>query len=175
LIALFMGVLALLIVLATGLYVVLTPFPKAPSAVAKQDSERKIRKEIEDAKSRTKELNAEINRHTWSIPQDEVGPAALAKVASLAKARNLKLTAFRPQKTAVMDGLTQMPFLILVDGPFPSVVQFMKDINRTDTKLAVTVVQMASADEASDRVTATIGAAAYWKPKTKGATVGKNL
>ena len=171
-IAVGMGALAFLIVVLTGIFVVATMGPKKPmNARARQEAQKKILAETADAKKREETLKAKIASLTWTNTPDQVSSTSLDRVSALAKARRLTLMAFRPQKQVQVEGLTQLPFLILVDGPFPAVMQFMNDIDRTDTKLAVSLVQISSADEASDRVSATIGAAAYLKPEVKGAKV----
>jgi Tfp pilus assembly protein PilO len=171
-----MSVLALLVVVCTGLYALLVKAPAIPTnARTRLEARDKIRQEAQDARIRAQQVSAQVAGSTWAVPSDQVAAQSLAKITGFAKARNITVVAFRPQKTVEVEGLTQLPFLILVDGKFPEVMQFMKDIERTDTKLAVSLVQMASADEASDRVSATIGAAAYLQPQKKGATVGKNL
>jgi Tfp pilus assembly protein PilO len=168
-------VTSLLVVVALAIFMKVSPAPTVEGlAKAKQLSRNKVDQEIALAKAQNRQLTASIDAHTWPIPADQVGPQALAKVTALAKSHNVKLVAFRPQKQNDAEGLIQLPFLILVDGQFTSVMQFMKDLDKTDTKLAVSLVQMASADEATDRVTASVGAAAYLKP-TKGGTGGKAL
>jgi Tfp pilus assembly protein PilO len=169
-------VISLVIVLGTGVYMKVAPAPTAQGiARAKQISRNKIDAEIATAENQLKDLKTSVDGHTWAVPADQVGPQALAKVAALAKVHNLKLVAFRPQKANDAEGLVQLPFLILLDGPFHDVMEFMQDLDKPDTKLAVSLVQMASADEATNRVTATVGAAAYLKPSKKGGTGAKNL
>ena len=54
-----------------------------------------------------------------------------------------------------------MPFLVTVEGPYPSVTLFCQDIDKQATKLAVNLIQIASSDAASNAVTASIGLIAY--------------
>ena len=67
--------------------------------------------------------------------------------------------------------MTQLPFLIGVDGSYPNVVAFVKDIETKGTKLALSQVQLSSSDGTTDKVSASIGVVAY-VPSAGGATNG---
>ena len=83
-------------------------------------------------------------------------------VTSLAAKNHVQLLGFRPQKpTDEDDGFTHVPYLILLNGPFPAVQATLRDIESPTNKLAVSLVQFASSDANSDAVNATIGVVAY--------------
>ncbi|HVT14144.1 MAG TPA: type 4a pilus biogenesis protein PilO [Fimbriimonadaceae bacterium] len=129
-----------------------------------------------DVQNERVKLESDILPFLWEGLPDKVAPAALAKVNDLAKQRALKVVAFRPQKPSEVKGLTQVVFGVTVDGSFPNTVQFIKDLEQPGLKLAVSTVQIASADQASDRVTGTVNIVAYIKGATKPVSRGdKNV
>ena len=138
---------------------------KAPtSAAAKKDHNTKVMRTEQDtliAQKDADKAEAENKPHLWNMSLQNVGPAALAKITALAKTHQVKLSSFRPQRTIDVDGLTQVPFLMTIDGSYPNVVGFVRDIESSDTKLAVSQAQMTSSDGGSDKVSASIGIVAY--------------
>jgi len=140
---------------------------KGPSiATATKDHELTAAKIDTATKIATKDANEQEAKNKpllWNISLENIGPAALAKITSLAKAHQVKLSSFRPQRTGDVDGLTQVPFLMTIDGSYPNVVGFVRDIETSDSKLAVSQAQMTSSDGGSDKVSASIGIVAYMK------------
>ncbi|MBX3115088.1 MAG: hypothetical protein KF836_11025 [Fimbriimonadaceae bacterium] len=100
---------------------------------------------------------------TWEGDQEVVTPKILQTVSQLASSHNVNLKSFRPQ-SPVSDGDTiRAHFVILADGKFPDMASFMKALESNSTKIGTNVVQIASADQESDMVNATIGIVAYIK------------
>lgn len=158
------SLVALVVMAGTALGLIL--IPKPTNAKVKAESKKKEMKALiasEDARRKLDDANLVISTTAWTGAQDEVGPTALARVTAMAKKRNLNLTAFRPQRVNDDPGLMSLPFLISVDGPYVNVVQFTKDLETSGTRLAVNMVQIASADATNDRVTANIGVTAFVK------------
>jgi len=116
------------------------------------------------AEDRVMEANLQLAAQTWPGDAQQIAPVALAKVTQLVQARRLRLVAFRPQRTTANGDLTQLPFLVTVEGSYPGVVAFTKDLEAPSTKLAVSLVQIASADAGSDQVTASVGLVAFMPP-----------
>lgn len=171
------SIIAIIVLLGTALWYWL-PLPSLQSYQVKSN-ERQLataRKSIDAAQDDRKKAEAEVAPSLWSGTPEEVAPQALSQVTGLAKERALKLVAFRPQKPVDIKGLTQITFGITLDGPFPNTVQFVKDLEQANLKLAVSTVQIASADQASDRVTGTVSVVAYIKGAATPATSGdKNV
>lgn len=107
---------------------------------------------------------------TWSIPEQKVGPTALANVTALVKKNGLHMVSFRPQRRNDEASFVQLPYLLTIDGPYPSVMALCRQLEDPSAKLAVSLVQIASAEETSDRVTASIGLVAYLSPGKEGTT-----
>jgi Tfp pilus assembly protein PilO len=116
---------------------------------------------IKDAKKSSADAEARVKETTWTGDPKQIPPAALAKVSTLATQRGLKLVAFRPQRTNEAGVFRQLPFLVTVEGPYPSITKFCQDIDQPSSRLAVDLIQIASADAASNAVTASVGLVAY--------------
>jgi len=124
------------------------------------------------AKDRTVEVKAEIDRLMWTGDAQTVAPAALAKVNALVAKSGIRLVGFRPQRVSSVGELSQLPFLVTVEGTYPTILAFVKLLEQPSSKLAVSLFQLASADSESDRVTGTINIVAYVGPKEEIHPVG---
>ncbi len=156
------------VVLAITLGFMLMSKPRAiGSTLSRNREERKIKTETAQAEAAWKKSTAAALPRLWSGTPDQVAPAAMSTVSALVRRHNLRLVAFRPQRAAEGFELAQVPFLISLEGPFPAVTGFVRDLDSQGSRLAVNLVQVASADPTSDRVNATVGAVAFLKPVEK--------
>ena len=155
----------------------LMPLPTAKSA-AIQNSNKKLAliKGIDESDVSRSKADAEIRKLLWTGAPETVAPQAMTKITELARKRGLKLVAFRPAKFVEGQGLIGVPVGVTVDGTFPNTMLFVKDIEKSDLNLAVSTVQVASADAASDRVTGTVNVVAYLKATAPASVAGdKNV
>lgn len=97
----------------------------------------------------------------WNVSLQELGPTALGQVNEAAVKRKVKVSSFRPQKINNVKGVTLVPYVMTVEGSYPDVVGLVRDLGNENSKLAVNLVQLASADANSDKVSATVGLVAY--------------
>ncbi len=154
----------LAVVVAACMLVASFAFPvKSAGAVVatRAQEDRKLDASIETLRTEVSTLRAKNLLRLWTQPADEVAAATMAKVTSLAQARNLKVIAFRPQRTQDDDGVVRLPYQATLEGPFPQVIGFLQDLETSKFRAIVSTVQIASSDGASDKVTATIGVVAY--------------
>ncbi|HEY0866510.1 MAG TPA: type 4a pilus biogenesis protein PilO [Fimbriimonas sp.] len=120
---------------------------------------------VDKASDNLKKRRATVVTQTWNVPEQQVGPAALASATRLVNRNKLNLISFRPQRRGEDGSFVQLPYLLTVDGSYPAVLSLVKSLENPNTKLAVSLVQVTSADAGSDRVTASIGLVAYLTPK----------
>lgn len=176
--------LGALILAGTLLYIVLVPAPTPKGLVARtRTKEREIQNKIGRAKERRVEIETILTKRKSILPPDAIGSDALARMTKLAKAGNLKLTAFRPQRTTDSpSGVTLYPYQMTLEGTFPGVAKFVRTVERTTDDLAVTLVGLASAEGPNGAVTATVGIVTFRDtpkppkkaaPKTTGVTNGR--
>lgn len=155
------GAISALVVIA--LLVVYDSFAPMPGDDLRgpKKSASELKTEREKARQRLQEVEGSINGLTWKLTADEVGPAAMAWVSEQAVRTGIDVSAFRPQRTEQVEGLTQTNYLLTAEGPFLAMMQFIKVFEGPDSLLAVKAVQMASSDGASDLVRATVSLSAY--------------
>ncbi len=100
----------------------------------------------------------------WTGPLERIGPVSLDRIDKLASKRRLKMIALRPQRTDEIADFVMVPLTVTVEGSFPDVMGFVRDIQAPANKLSVAQIQLASADGASDAVTLTVGLNAFALP-----------
>ncbi|MCC7434966.1 MAG: type 4a pilus biogenesis protein PilO [Methanoregulaceae archaeon] len=138
------------------------PIKSAGAVVATRAQEdRNLDASIETLRTEVSTLRAKNLMRLWTQPADEVAAATMAKVTSLAQGRNLKVIAFRPQRTVDDAGVVRLPYQVTLEGPFPQVIGFLQGLETSKFRAIVSTVQIASSDGATDKVTATIGVVAY--------------
>lgn len=159
---------ALFVLVATGIVMAFVPKPSvAGVATGKIRSQRELDDRIAKLEAERLASRVSINSLVWTQAVAEVGPKALESVTAFAQRNGLKLIAFRPQKTAEINELTQLPFVISIEGAYPNIMRFVKDLETPSLKLGTGMVQVSTSDPNSDLVAATISVVAYRKLETK--------
>ena len=156
---------SLVVLVAAGACMKFMPQPVAPSQRQNSNARRKITRTIESIKSKITVVTKELTAQTWPGQPEEIRPVALKQVNGLLQNHHLKLVGFHSQKPIEQPNITLVPFIVSVDGGFLNVMAFAKDLERSGTKFAVNLFQVSSADQGSDKVTASIGLTAYQLPK----------
>lgn len=153
--------------------ILLVKKPDTSEIQAKRDKEIfAIRQKTKDAEEQLSLAQNTIRMQTWTLPEPQVGPTALAQVTALVKQNGLNLISFRPQRRNEDGKFVQLPFLLTIEGSYPKVVNLLKALEKPQTKLAVTLAQVASSDAASDAVTGSIGLVAYLDTKVDAPAKG---
>ena len=183
-----LGAISILALLA-GIVFLCWPKPTAATIIRadqKQADSLAAKKQDEDAKAAV--IEKAVKARTWACSQAEIGPSALASMTHLAKVHRLKLATFRPQKTVDLKGLTELPFLMAVEGSYLDLAGFIRELEKPETKLVPSMLQLSAGDQTTDKVTASITVAAFTEPqpvkpasgakadkKAKGGQNGKTL
>ncbi len=165
-IALGMLVVGLILLVGAVLFHFLVKPPTIEAAKAKLDKQigDASRKIAANNKNTANEI-ALIQNRLWQDADDQIAPAALRRVGDVAKKHGVKLTTFRPQKEVSAGALNLLPFFVSVDGTFPAVYDFVKDLEENNQLLlVVNLVQLTSNDQTSHNVTASVGIDAYLDP-----------
>lgn len=153
-------------------------FVKPPTVQMKEQARvqnhNKIVHETYDHKDREKQERAYAATKLWSEDAEQIGPLVLNRVNELAKSYGLTTGIFRPQRTVEDDKILRVPMVVTLNGPYPSIVKFVRAMEDPAGKVAVTMVQLGSADGVSDNVTATISLLALkdMNAKTEPASKG---
>lgn len=154
--------LSILILFGSLIYVLAVPEPSAAGmAKGRTLSRQKIEQEIEAITRRSQEVRAAVKRRTWQGEVESVTALVLQRLTAQANQRSLKITAFRPLKGQVIEGMTELPFSVQITGAFPNVSAMLKGLDAPDTRIALRSVQIAASDGVSSQVTATLGLSVY--------------
>jgi len=157
------SLVAILLLVLMLLYA-FVPKPKPGTSLGRlNQSVRDTNNSTQEAKARSDEAKATIEKRSWSEGPEKVAPLALTKVNQYVSETGVRLLAFRPQRSLAGKDLQPVPFLVSVEGTYPKIMAFCQKLDFQEPKLAVNLVQVASADSASDKVTASIGLTAYAK------------
>lgn len=165
--------LSIILMLGTLLFMVFVP-PPSVAGLSKGKAPRlqTVTREISSAKARTHEANSQIAPLVWTGNTETISGTVLEQLTSLARQRSLSLSAFRPQRTVDVGGVTEMPFTVQVSGDYNGVHAVMASLDAPGSKLVLRSAQISSAATGSG-VTATLGLSAYILTNA-GAKAGKN-
>jgi Tfp pilus assembly protein PilO len=150
--------LALALVFFTGsLAFALMPQPDPNRVNATFQKTLKVNEaKLQMARTKAAKLQADNISQLWMGDAEAIGARSLDNVSKIAKARGVKLNAFRPQRPVQSAELEHIPFLTIVEGSYPAVVSFLKTLEQPSLKLAVNSVQVTATDGTSDSVSASI-------------------
>ncbi|MFN3730072.1 MAG: type 4a pilus biogenesis protein PilO [Fimbriimonadaceae bacterium] len=162
----YVTVLSLVATLLMVVWTLLYPAPDPEENIGRyRREERQILENVETVRNQALALREVTDVAVWRVGPDLVAPAVLDEITALAKKHDIKLVAFRPQKTVDRDPLIQLPMTITLDGGFGKVSAMINDLDQPRNKVAMNLIQISSADGASDRVTATVGISAFIDPR----------
>ncbi len=136
-------------------------------------SKKKLEHDIKTAKADSVTLAQQVKTRLWTEKPDAITAKILGKVTLLAKQYSLGVTAFRPQKQQILDGVTELPYNIIVTGSFPSVQKVARELESSSARLALRSLQFASADSATSSVSATLNVSAFVELKETPASFSK--
>lgn len=147
-----------------------------------------LRTEARKLKEQKDQLNLELKRlkedfglsqkdldsRIWQGKEESASPLILARLNSFAVDRGIKVNSFRPQKAAENGGLTQLGYVLALEGSFPQVIEMVRDIEGKMPRLAVHQVNISTADAAASTVNATLGLAVFVVPPPPEKTSAKS-
>ncbi|MBV9851448.1 MAG: hypothetical protein JO250_17405 [Armatimonadetes bacterium] len=147
---------------ATLIYMLAVPRPSAAALDRGHTrARRQVLRETADVRKRTRQAQAAVAPRLWPGDANAASSGVLALLTVQTRRHALKLGAFRPQRPQALAGLTELPFSVQVSGPYPRVQAVMAALDAPQSRLALRSVEVASSEETSDVVTATLGLSAY--------------
>jgi len=163
--------LVAILLLVLMLVYAFVPKPKPGTSLGRlNQTVRDTNNSTQEAKVRSDEAKATIEKRSWSEGPEKVAPLALTKVNQYVRETGVRLLAFRPQRSLPGKDLQPVPFLVSVEGTYPKIMAFCQKLDFQEPRLAVNLIQVASADSSSDKVSASIGLTAYAKVPDPPAT-----
>jgi len=164
------SVSALIVIAGTALFMVLVPKPTTAGMSQKLLAAKKpLLTKIAISHQDTDNANQYLANRTWTGDAEQITTTSARKANDIAQKRGVKISVFRPQRDDKEDNVNVIPFLLTVDGPFPSVLAFERDLDVEENKLGISNVQISSSDPNSDHVTANINVVAYLNPAAQAA------
>ena len=145
-----------------------------PRLAAHKIETRKTREAIVQAQLDVRTAQAVIASRTWTGEDAVVTGGILSLTTTLAKKRGVSFVRLQPQRATLGTPLEQLPYLLVVEGPFPAVVALEKDLEVPANRLAVNAIQLASSDSETDKVSANIAIVAQRVGMSAGTTETKN-
>ena len=124
-------------------------------------SRQKLVTEIADVKARTKQTQALIGPHLWTGDPQTVTAAVLTQLTKQTGMHAVKLTAFRPQRSLVFAGTTELLFSVQMSGSYPAVRAVISSLDAADSKVVLGSIQIASAEGVVSSVSATLVVSAF--------------
>ncbi|HEY3780826.1 MAG TPA: type 4a pilus biogenesis protein PilO [Fimbriimonadaceae bacterium] len=122
---------------------------------------RQLNDNVKVYQAQLKTATTSVDKYVWKKNSDEISSQSLKNVTAIAIKHKVQMLGFRPQKPSEDGGFTHLPYLVLLSGTYPNVQAALQDIEAPVNRLAISLVQFASADANSDSVNATIGVVAY--------------
>jgi len=153
------AILLLIISLAFMLFV--KPPSVAGLVTKTQRSLKKLEDDVDSLKKRSAEANAAVLPRLSLGDPETLTAQTLARLTQLARARNLTLGGFRPQRAKELPGLTELPYSVQLRGGFPSVRGFASDVDAPGSKVVLRSLQLAASDGDTSNVTATLGVSVF--------------
>jgi Tfp pilus assembly protein PilO len=159
-------------ILVGALIFMLTPVPTAASVQKSHRLARiKMRNQTADLGRQADQATLQAKTRLWQVDAESVSTAILGSLTAQASQYSLKVSAFRPQRTVVLDGLIELPFTVQVSGPYLKVRKVIDSFDAATSKVALESVQIAaSAESTTNDVTATLTLDAY-QPQQQAATI----
>jgi Tfp pilus assembly protein PilO len=158
-----MILLSIVILAATLAFMLLSPVPTVASVQKSHRLARiKLVNQVADLNRAADNAEKEAKTRVWPGDAESVSTAILGNLTTQANRLSLKVAAFRPQRTVLLDGLTELPFSVQVSGPYAKVRKVIASFDTATSKVAVESAQIASSSQStSNDVTATLTLAAY--------------
>lgn len=154
-------VLAGVVIVGLVAYQFMVPRPTPKGAIIHSRNEEELSLAQRIAIDKGEKLEASNKIRLWNLGPEALGPMAMARVSNMAKNHSLNMVAFRPMRNQDAGNLVRSGYTISVEGVFPKVIQFARQLETPETKLAVVSLQVTATDGATDTVRATVGVIAY--------------
>lgn len=160
-----MILISILMLAGALVFMLLVPAPTSAGRVRGRELSRaKLQKEIDQMAAQIKQDNQYIRARQWQGDPEAVTARILKALTMQANQRALKLTAFRPERPTVLEGIVELPFSVHLSGDYTAVRDMVRTFDKENSTIALETVQYASADEKSSAVTSTLNLVAFVAP-----------
>ena len=102
-----------------------------------------------------------IRNKCWNLDSDELGGAVLNYLSVSAEKHHVQISDFRSEKSKWMAGQKLSPFLVVIDGDFKNLMELVRGLQDPGSRLAISMLQVATSDQGPGQAKATIGLSAF--------------
>jgi Tfp pilus assembly protein PilO len=160
-----MAVTAVALMAAAVGYYLFVPAPKVTAKRVSVATQRhKIMHDAEKAKAQVDSLRAEPLAHVWTERPEKVMPQVLARLNALGKSAHVTVNGFRPQKEQAAGEVQILPFFLTLQGNVDGISRFLENLNDHEPKIALSMIQIATAETGNAPATASLNVVAYLQP-----------
>jgi hypothetical protein len=103
---------------------------------------------------------AAVSPHLGDADAETVTAFVLAVLTSQAQRQSLQMTAFRPERTQPLAGVTELRYTVQITGKYPQVHAALSALD-SNPRIVVRSIQIESGEQSSGAVTALLGLSAY--------------
>jgi hypothetical protein len=107
-----------------------------------------------------------IQARTWNLSAETLASEVLSRLTHLAETHHLQVSRFRSGKVISAPGLQEVPFVVVFEGAFMDVMAAVEDLERPESKVAVSQLSIASRSEPG-QVTATLALTGFLAKEVK--------
>lgn len=162
-------ILAAIAILVIALAVVL--FAKVPSAQSVRRSHhmalRNLNDQIHKLDKTAVDAQKEATDRLWTGNPETISTSILGSLTQQAAKLSLQVGSFRPQRTVLLDGMTELPFSVQITGPYKDVRTVLASFDTPSSKVAIESTQIESSVQSSTNdITATVTLEAYMPTQT---------
>lgn len=127
-------------------------------------------KEIEDS-TRSLEQAASLSEgavqaRTWNLTAETLASQVLTRLTRVAETHHLQVNGFHSGRAIPAANLLEVPFVFVLDGAFMDVMAAVKELERPESKLAVSQLKISSTGDPG-QVTATLALTGFLAKETK--------
>jgi hypothetical protein len=163
--------LSLVVLTGALVFMLLVPEPSTADIVSNRKATiRKLSEDVLYSKHRADEARNAVEPRLWMGSQNHVSAAVLGLVTASSTEASLKLTAFRPQRTVDLDGITELPFTVQISGTFADIRQVMRSLDGPHSRVVLCSVAVNASEEVTNTVQATLVISAYVASPTSQAS-----
>jgi hypothetical protein len=157
-----MVVIALVIMAGATVFDRLSPVP-GPASMSTHHSltRRTMTKDTKMAETDGEAARKALIPKLWQGKPDIVSAGVLALLAKASNLQSLKLGAFRPQRAQPLGAITELPYTVQINGPYPGIRAVMASLDASGSKIALRSAQITSSEQGTNAVSATLGVSAY--------------
>jgi len=152
-------VFSIILMAATLVFKLFCAEPVAPGI--KSSTLRGYAKNIDEANVAIHNAKLAIAPHIWTEDPDTVSASVLALLTQQANQNDVKVGAFRPQRSQDLTGLSEYPFIVQVTGSYSGIRGIMKVLDSSGSRVVLRSVQVSASEDAGTEVTVTLGLSAY--------------